>query len=73
MSTCAWCKHTYDSTGQPVKKLTEEEFTKTRFDGSSHGICKVCKDKQLISDVASIINIKRKKVKDENVLLAQMD
>ena len=42
MSICAWCHSEYDPTGQPIRKLTDQEYDKV----VSHGICNICKDLQ---------------------------
>ena len=45
---CAWCRHLFDrKTGRPTKALSPVEFEATRHDGTSHGICRTCKEKQL--------------------------
>jgi len=39
---CAWCKSTYDSHGNVLRKLSEVEYNKFE----SHGMCKECRETQ---------------------------
>lgn len=44
---CAWCRHEFDDTGKPVRRLSDEEYARV----TSHGICRECARKEFADAV----------------------